>query len=358
MREKTKRIVGIIMAITLMLGASGVTVGAASASNKVLVYVKPSFTVEMNGTVYIFKDSKGQRVYPVVYNGRTYLPIRAVAALMEEDIEWDNKSETVYIGKTLSNPNKSQAKKDKNITSAAVALDTADLKNLNDSEDLSNLGNDETTDEKETTVIAYLKSNINIMLDFKIQKFQDAKGENLYPISYNESTYLPIQAVSLLMGEPVEWDNDTKTIKIGDKTLPEKKEETRAAVLQLKQEFESAIETYDQATSKIVNIKKTKETEALNILMNSINEDVVLSAKQLKEIKEMDTRNYTKEELAAHQALYDFVDVSQYYLLVLENIAYMAANGQDYSMLSETFLNFALDSQSKMNNARDLIEAL
>lgn len=343
MREKTKRIVGIIMAMTLMLGASGVTAGAASASNIVLVYAKPSFTVEMNGNVYMFKDMNGQRVYPVVYKDIAYLPIRAVSALMDEEIQWDNYSNTIYIGKTLINPNKSNAKKDKAAREAAQIIKES---------------KDQAGNEKLSTVIAYVKPNLTVMFDFEVQHFLDAKGESLYPIIYNGSTYLPLKAVSLLMGEPVEWDNDTKTIKIGDNTSQVKKEETRATVLQLKQEFETAIETYDQATSKIINIKKTKEPEALNLLLNSINEDVVLSADQLKEIKEMDTKNYTKEELAAHQALYDFVEMSQYYLLVLENIAYMAANGKDYSMLSETFLNFALDSQSKMNNARNLIEAL
>jgi hypothetical protein len=54
----------------------------------------------------------------IIYNGCTYLPVRASSALMKEPIEWDKASKTVFIGKTISNPNKSTA----NIsTEAAIA---------------------------------------------------------------------------------------------------------------------------------------------------------------------------------------------------------------------------------------------
>lgn len=343
MRERIRRIVGIILVVTLMVGTSGVTAGAASTSNKVLIYLKPNFTVKMDKTVYILKDAKGQRLYPIVYNGNTYLPIRAVSALMSEEIQWDNYGRTVYIGKTLTNPNKSKIKKDKIAKDAVQPLEGSE---------------NQVSNNNTPSVVADLKPDLTLMFDFKIQEFLSDKGVRLYPISYNDSIYIPTQAVSLLMKQTVEWDNNTKTIIIGEQTNTEKKEDTSKAVLQLNQEFEAAIEIYDQATAKIINIKKTKEKEALNILTNSINEDVLLSANQLQKIKAMDTKGFTKEELEAYHALCDFVEISQYYLLVLENIAYMAASGTDYSMLAESFLNFALDSQSKMDYTRDLIEAL
>lgn len=54
---------------------------------KAVFYLKPDITVEMNGARQIFKDANGQIVYPIIYNGSTYLPVRAMSALMKEPIE-------------------------------------------------------------------------------------------------------------------------------------------------------------------------------------------------------------------------------------------------------------------------------
>lgn len=44
-------------------------------------------------------DAKGKKVEPMIYQGTTYVPLRAVSKLMEKDVAWDQEQRSVYIGK-------------------------------------------------------------------------------------------------------------------------------------------------------------------------------------------------------------------------------------------------------------------
>lgn len=351
--KKNKRMIGILLSLFLILGTSNMAFAATNtithtsgkvAPSKVFAYVKPSFSVQLNEKMQIFKDVNGQKVYPLVYNGSTYLPVRAISAIMKEDIEWDNYSRTVFIGKTLSNPNKSRIKKHTENIEAAHGVDKEDYV--------------EPT-WKSASVTVSVRPDIIIMYDFEIQNFTDASGNKAYPIIYNGSTYLPVRSISGLMNQPIEWDNVTKTVMIGNEnTNTEEEVKLTIYTKKLKAEFEDAIETYDQATDKIVDIQKATDAAVKAMLADSISADLQVAEKQTISINKMRKSKMTEEEKVAQAALYDFAQISQHYLLVLENISYLSAAGEDYSMLSETFLNFAMASQKKMNKARDLIEAL
>lgn len=350
---KEKRILGILISLVLMMGTSSITFAATGAEtqnlgkampSKVLAYVKPIFVVQLNERLQIFKDANGQRVYPLVYNGSTYLPVRAISALMDEDIEWDNYSRTVYIGKTLNNPNKIRARRNTENQYAAQGY--------------SKQNYIEPT-WKSAAVTVKVRPDIIIMYDFEVQNFTDESGNEIYPIVYNESTYLPVRAISVLMKEPIKWNNINKTILIGKGEIEENEEENPTIYTKrIKAEFESAIELYDQATIQVTNIQKSTDSAVKVMIANSITSDLQQAEKQTITIRNMKKSKMSQEEKDAQKALYDFVKISEHYLLVLENIAHMAAEDKDYSMLSDTFLNFAMDSQQKMNVARGLIEGL
>lgn len=44
------------------------------------------------------KDANGNAVEPIIYNGTTYLPVRAVANALGKPVYWDGPSYTVYLG--------------------------------------------------------------------------------------------------------------------------------------------------------------------------------------------------------------------------------------------------------------------
>ncbi len=45
------------------------------------------------------KDANGSVVEPFVYNGTTYLPVRAIGETLGKEVDWDGNTKTVYVGK-------------------------------------------------------------------------------------------------------------------------------------------------------------------------------------------------------------------------------------------------------------------
>jgi len=68
--------------------------------------VATNFTVTLDGEVQEFVDGSGNTVYPVVYNGTTYLPLRAVATLVGLDVDWVGATKTILLsdGNAVTEP--------------------------------------------------------------------------------------------------------------------------------------------------------------------------------------------------------------------------------------------------------------
>ena len=63
---------------------------------------------------------------------------------------------------------------------------------------------------------AYLNYEIAIKLDGEEQTMYDANGNRVYPVTYNGTTYVPIRAISNMLGIAVDWDGATKSVLLGD----------------------------------------------------------------------------------------------------------------------------------------------
>ncbi len=59
--------------------------------------LRPDFTVVVDGTVRTFANEQGTTVYPLLYNGSTYLPVRAIGELMGKRASWDSRTRTVAL---------------------------------------------------------------------------------------------------------------------------------------------------------------------------------------------------------------------------------------------------------------------
>lgn len=62
---------------------------------------------------------------------------------------------------------------------------------------------------------AYLNSGITIKLDGEEKVLTDANGVRTYPISYNNTTYLPVRSIAGLLGIDVGWDQATQSVLLG-----------------------------------------------------------------------------------------------------------------------------------------------
>ena len=63
----------------------------------VLVQVRKDFTIVIDGKEQVFKASSGKVIYPLLYDGSTYLPLRAIGQIMDKSVEWDNATKTVTL---------------------------------------------------------------------------------------------------------------------------------------------------------------------------------------------------------------------------------------------------------------------
>ena len=95
--------------ITVLTVAGLLTAGAAAASavrQTITAQLRPDITVELNGSKQALQDSQGNPIYPISYNGSTYLPIRAIGETMGLTVDWDSATQTVdLVGEVASSSN-------------------------------------------------------------------------------------------------------------------------------------------------------------------------------------------------------------------------------------------------------------
>jgi len=336
---------------------------ASKKSDLKSAYLREDVKVEYNRELLAFKDEKGNPVYPITYKDSTYLPIRAISGLMGEPIEWMSRAKTVYIGKTLTRPMKTIIN---NHDSPYVEFIHPDLiekgQNGNSGAAVTEDGNVIVLPGSgPRTVIAVREmKNIYVMYDFNALTFKNEKGEIIYPVNYNGNNYLPLRAIAELMNEDIAWDPKTNTVYIGSMVAikEEVKKPVREETVAIQELFNKEAEVYNTATGYIAGIAGWTNEDAPKMAA-SISEALLVAEALSNEAEELrKTETFTEEEEAAAQKLYEFIAVTEYYILVMENIAYLEVAGEDYSMLAETFLDFALASDKAMENAMEAIQAL
>ncbi len=317
---------------------------AKTASTPALAYLKADVTIVRNGEILNFFDEAGKQVYPVFFHDRTYLPLRALCGILGEEVEWVGTANTIYIGKTLSHPSKSFVKPEtspyvKVVSDAAVGT--------------------------QSIAKAYVKDNIYILKDFETVTFADSEGKTQYPINVGGTTYLPISALGTFLGENIAWDGDTKTVVLGSREVPKDepaKEEKADTVKTIADLYEKQAKLYNEATELILLISSSTQDE-LNLLSSEIAQKYIVASEYNSEVKKYaqstsKSNELTTEEADALASMCDFAEFSEHYLLVMENMMCLAAQGQDYSAFAETFLNFAMMTQNAMDETAKRLEAL
>lgn len=75
--------------------------GAGAATRTEMIKAEfANIKIVMDGAPITPKDANGNTVEPFIYNGTTYLPVRAVGSAIGKKVEWDANSKTVYLGET------------------------------------------------------------------------------------------------------------------------------------------------------------------------------------------------------------------------------------------------------------------
>ena len=89
--------------LTATLTAPRTTAGATgtpdrqTASAQVSVTLRPDFTILIDGQRRTFADVNGKAVYPLLYSGSIYLPLRAIGQIMGKQASWDAATNTAAL---------------------------------------------------------------------------------------------------------------------------------------------------------------------------------------------------------------------------------------------------------------------
>lgn len=92
-----KRIQGVIAGG--LIGAI-LTSGAvfAKQASETLEVIYDNIKILIDGKEYQPTDANGNPVEPFVYNGTTYLPVRAIANAFDKEVDWEPQTSTVTLG--------------------------------------------------------------------------------------------------------------------------------------------------------------------------------------------------------------------------------------------------------------------
>lgn len=93
-----KRIQGLIAGILVGTTLTSGLVFGKQVTEKADLYFN-NIKIFVDGGEVVAKDPNGNIVEPFTMNGTTYLPVRAIANALGQDVEWDGATQSVYIGK-------------------------------------------------------------------------------------------------------------------------------------------------------------------------------------------------------------------------------------------------------------------
>lgn len=175
MREK------IFLMLTLLMVFFCANVYAEN--EQVSATLSKEISIVYNNEIKEFYDVNGTKVYPILYQGTTYLPVRAVSSMFSIDVKWDGENNKIYLSTGKSDP---------------VTCKTIDI----------------FVSGKNETVLPNINKTISIEYKEKVQSFADVNGKTVYPLSYQGTTYLPVRAISNMYGATIDWDGENQKITI------------------------------------------------------------------------------------------------------------------------------------------------
>lgn len=87
--KNKKKFVSILLAVLIVLGTAGTVLGAGNYITRKL----------WQGPITMYRNSQQVQlgVHPIIMDGTTYVPVRAMAQLMGMNITWDNASRSIFI---------------------------------------------------------------------------------------------------------------------------------------------------------------------------------------------------------------------------------------------------------------------
>jgi len=91
------RLQGIIIGVIIGAILAGMVAFAAPVE-KTITAAYNGIKLYVDGALIVPKDAGGSVVEPFIYEGTTYLPVRAVGEALGKPVQWDGTTQSVFIG--------------------------------------------------------------------------------------------------------------------------------------------------------------------------------------------------------------------------------------------------------------------
>lgn len=99
MMKKANQLRGFLLGMLTMALLMGLLIPAVAASANKTITVSGGLSIFVDGVEMKPTDANGNPVDVFLYNGTTYVPIRAVSQYLGKAVKWDGNTRSVYIGK-------------------------------------------------------------------------------------------------------------------------------------------------------------------------------------------------------------------------------------------------------------------
>lgn len=96
---KNKTLTKVVVSAIVLSTLATVSVFAAN-TKEIKAYLNYDLKIKYDMQEQNLFDAEGNRVYPISYNGTTYLPVRAIGNLFDVNVDWDGDTYSVLLGKT------------------------------------------------------------------------------------------------------------------------------------------------------------------------------------------------------------------------------------------------------------------
>lgn len=97
-----KKIKTIFVSCVAAIFFTSVTYSSSIAEN-ITAELRPDINIIIDGHTQLFLDYENNNVYPIMYNGNTYISLRAMAEIMNKSIKWNSKTNTIYMDSNEAN---------------------------------------------------------------------------------------------------------------------------------------------------------------------------------------------------------------------------------------------------------------
>jgi hypothetical protein len=241
---KRKALALLVVAI-MVLGAATPSFAAADTRDISANYSGISLYIDLESVRLL--DVNGNVVDPFIYDGSTYLPVRAISEALGMSVEWDAAAKVVYITEKTEDvaedeatPVAEQAPVAEDAAADAVKTDAAaddatkaDEAAVTEEEATIDATTEEAAETDDVTAteeeasaetepfvgvrtLAASFDDIKININDNEISAKDAAGNAVEPFIVAGTTYLPVRAVAEAFGLSVSWDASTKSVYIGE----------------------------------------------------------------------------------------------------------------------------------------------